>query len=136
MHSLVGARCTPVVTIFYTARGARWSRSTTALPKFFKTSSKPYDIHTHKVTDHKHYWEDGGATYHQRFKSFEFVRGQEGDKWKGRVITKEEKEAKDPATGELKINKMFSDDGYWAPDPAQDNKRMDMAIQDAVNRVE
>ena len=50
-----------------------------------------YDVHTHKVTDHKHYWEDGGATYHQRFKSFEFVRGQEGDKWKGLVISEEEK---------------------------------------------
>ena len=38
-----------------------------------------------KVTDHHHYWEDGGATYHTRFKTFEFVRGQEGDWWKGDV---------------------------------------------------
>lgn len=42
-------------------------------------------IHSHKVTDHYHYWEDGGATYHQRFTTFEFVRGQEGDKWKANV---------------------------------------------------
>ena len=27
--------------------------------------------------------EDGGATYHQRFRTHEFVRGQEGDWWKG-----------------------------------------------------
>ena len=40
-------------------------------------------IHTHKVTDHQHYWEDGGATYHNRYSSYEFVRGQEGDKWRG-----------------------------------------------------
>ena len=40
-------------------------------------------IHTHLATDHQHYWEDGGATYHTRYKSFEFIRGQEGDPWKG-----------------------------------------------------
>jgi arylsulfatase A-like enzyme len=37
------------------------------------------------VTDHYHYWEDGGATYHTQFSSFEFVRGQEGDVWKGHI---------------------------------------------------
>ena len=42
-------------------------------------------VHTHKVTDHHHYWEDGGSTYHQRFTTFDFVRGQEGDKWIGDV---------------------------------------------------
>lgn len=40
-------------------------------------------IHTHKVTDHYHYWEDGGATYHNRYTTFDFVRGQEGDAWHG-----------------------------------------------------
>lgn len=42
-------------------------------------------VHSHLVTDHQHYWEDGGATYHGRYSSFEFVRGQEGDHWKGVV---------------------------------------------------
>ncbi|SVB37496.1 uncharacterized protein METZ01_LOCUS190350, partial [marine metagenome] len=42
-------------------------------------------IHSHKVTDHQHYWEDGGATYHQRYTTFDLVRGQEGDKWIGDV---------------------------------------------------
>ena len=42
-------------------------------------------VHSHKVTDHHHYWEDGGATYHQRYTTFDLVRGQEGDKWKGDV---------------------------------------------------
>jgi arylsulfatase A-like enzyme len=44
-----------------------------------------HGIHTHKVTDHHHYWEDGGATYHQRYTTFDLVRGQEGDKWVGDV---------------------------------------------------
>lgn len=44
-----------------------------------------HGVYTHLVTDHQHYWEDGGATYHYRFNSFEFFRGQEGDHWKGVV---------------------------------------------------
>ena len=38
-------------------------------------------IYTHLVTDHSHYWEDGGATYHGRYDSWEGFRGQEGDRW-------------------------------------------------------
>lgn len=44
-----------------------------------------HDIYTHLVTDHQHYWEDGGATYHNRYRTYEFSRGQEGDGWKGEV---------------------------------------------------
>ncbi|HBU0005807.1 TPA: sulfatase-like hydrolase/transferase, partial [Klebsiella pneumoniae] len=44
---------------------------------------KKNGIHTHLVTDHKHYWRDGGATYHSRYSTYEFIRGQEGDAWKG-----------------------------------------------------
>lgn len=46
-------------------------------------------VYTHLVTDHQHYWEDGGATYHNRYDSYEFFRGQEGDKWKGHVADPE-----------------------------------------------
>jgi arylsulfatase A-like enzyme len=42
-------------------------------------------VYTHLVTDHGHYWEDGGATYHTRYNSWEIIRGQEGDPWKGHV---------------------------------------------------
>lgn len=42
-------------------------------------------IHTHLITDHYHYWQDGGATYHTRYSTCELVRGQEGDAWKGEV---------------------------------------------------
>ena len=40
------------------------------------------NVYTHLVTDHFHYWEDGGATYHNRFDSCDLVRGQEGDRWR------------------------------------------------------
>lgn len=46
-------------------------------------------IYTHLVTDHAHYWEDGGATYHTRYSSWEGVRGQQGDHWKGQVAEPE-----------------------------------------------
>lgn len=42
-------------------------------------------IYTHLATDHGHYYEDGGGTYHPRFNTWEFERGQEGDVWKGNV---------------------------------------------------
>ena len=42
-------------------------------------------IYSHLVTDHYHYFEDGGATYHNRFNSWDFIRGQESDPWKAMV---------------------------------------------------
>ncbi len=42
-------------------------------------------IYSHLVSDHYHYWEDGGATYHHRYSSWVNVRGQEGDAWRGEV---------------------------------------------------
>ncbi len=42
-------------------------------------------VHSHLVSDHPHYWEDGGATYHTRYTTWDFHRGQEGDPWKAVV---------------------------------------------------
>ena len=47
---------------------------------------KQNGVYAHLVSDHYHYWEDGGATYHHRYSSWENVRGQEGDAWKGEVV--------------------------------------------------
>lgn len=52
-----------------------------SMPEMLRASG----VYTHLVTDHQHYWEDGGATYHNRYSSYEFSRGQEGDRWKGQV---------------------------------------------------
>ena len=49
-----------------------------SMPQILKNNR----IYTHLISDHVHYWEDGGSTYHQRYSSWETVRGQEGDKWK------------------------------------------------------
>ena len=42
-------------------------------------------VYTHLASDHYHYWEPGGATYHTAYNSWEFFRGQEGDPWIGQV---------------------------------------------------
>ena len=73
-----------------------------------------HGVHSHKVTDHQHYWEDGGATYHQRYSTFEFVRGQEGDKWIGDV-----EKLRDPKGGE----------GRWP-----EHRHSPMHKQDNINR--
>lgn len=52
-----------------------------SMPEMLKKNG----IYTHLVSDHQHYWEDGGATYHTRYNSWEISRGQEGDPWKGHV---------------------------------------------------
>lgn len=42
-------------------------------------------VYSHLVSDHYHYWEDGGFTYHNRYDTYEFIRGQERDPWKAMV---------------------------------------------------
>lgn len=49
-----------------------------SMPEILKNNG----IYSHLVSDHCHYWEDGGATYHTRYSSWEIIRGQEGDPWK------------------------------------------------------
>ncbi len=50
-----------------------------SMPEILKQNG----IYSHLVSDHQHYWEDGGSTYHTRYQSWEISRGQEGDAWKG-----------------------------------------------------
>nr|WP_249317124.1 sulfatase [Bacillus sp. FJAT-50079] len=52
-----------------------------SMPELLKKSG----VYSHLISDHFHYWEDGGSTYHNRYSSWEVVRGQEGDAWKGEV---------------------------------------------------
>ncbi|MCI8403104.1 MAG: sulfatase-like hydrolase/transferase [Lachnospiraceae bacterium] len=45
---------------------------------------KEHGIFTRLVSDHGHYWETGGCTYHTMYSSWECHRGQEADPWSGR----------------------------------------------------
>lgn len=42
---------------------------------------KQKKTYSHMITDHYHYFHGGGEGYHDLFNSYEFERGQEGDKW-------------------------------------------------------
>ncbi len=50
-----------------------------SMPEILKNNG----IHTHLASDHYHYWEEGGCTYHTRYSTWEIARGKEGDPWKG-----------------------------------------------------
>lgn len=63
-----------------------------SMPELLKQNG----VYTHLASDHYHYWEDGGATYHTRYNSWEFFRGQEGDPWIGQVAEPPETETVAP----------------------------------------
>jgi arylsulfatase A-like enzyme len=73
-----------------------------------------HGVYTHLSTDHYHYFEDGAMTYHQRYTSWDFERGQEGDHWKGHVNpptippTVVQRESSNRGTGSL--NSMWRQD--------------------------
>ncbi len=50
-----------------------------SMPEILKQNGVP----NHLVTDHYHYFEEGGCTYHTRYSNWEISRGQEGEAWKG-----------------------------------------------------
>ena len=52
-----------------------------SMPQMLKEAG----IHTHLVSDHYHYWEEGGANYHTKYQTWEISRGQEGDPCIGQV---------------------------------------------------
>ena len=80
-------------------------------------------VYSHLCSDHQHYWEDGGCTYHTRYSSWEISRGQEGDPWKGAV--------EDPDTTGYYISESDKRSAaYMKANGMLDGKR-----QDRVNRA-
>ncbi|MEJ6607453.1 MAG: sulfatase [Candidatus Planktophila sp.] len=75
---------------------------------------RDHGVYTHLTTDHQHYWEDGGATYHNRYSTYEFARGQEGDAWKGVVgevkIPSDRKEQRSATWRQDWINRSYMSD--------------------------
>ncbi len=72
-----------------------------SMPEILKTNN----IYSHLISDHYHYWEDGGATYHSRYSSWDIVRGQEYDPWQSTV--------KKPDTPET-VSNTGQSPNYWA----------------------
>ncbi len=87
-HYVGSLPCMPARRDLQTGRLSFLHRSWGPLEPFddsFPELLAQHGVYSHLVTDHFHYFEDGGATYHNRYDSFEFVRGQEGDAWKAMV---------------------------------------------------
>ena len=87
-HYVGSLPCMPARRDMHTGRSHFLHRSWGPLEPFddsFPEIMKKQGIYTHLVTDHHHYFADGGATYHQRYSSWELVRGQAIDRWKAVV---------------------------------------------------
>jgi arylsulfatase A-like enzyme len=87
-HYVGSLPCMPARRDMLTGRLTFLHRSWGPLEPFdnaFPEILHQHGIYSHLITDHYHYWEDGGATYHNRYDTYEFVRGQEGDPWKAMV---------------------------------------------------
>lgn len=78
--------CMPARREIHTGRSNFLHRSWSPLEPFDDSMPellKKNGIYTHLVTDHYHYLEDGGCTYHSRYNTWDCIRGQEGDPWYG-----------------------------------------------------
>lgn len=87
-HYVGSLPCMPARRDIHTGRLNFLHRSWGPLEPFdnsFAEILKHDGIHTHLVTDHGHYFEEGGATYHTRYSTWDFIRGQENDPWKAMV---------------------------------------------------
>ncbi len=85
---LGSAPCMPARRELHTGRYNFLHRSWGPLEPFDDSMPeilKRQGTYTHLVSDHFHYWEDGGCTYHTRYSTWEIERGQQGDPWKGEV---------------------------------------------------
>jgi arylsulfatase A-like enzyme len=96
--------CMPARRELHTGRYNFLHRSWSPLEPFDESMPqilKQHGVYTHIVTDHQHYWEDGGGSYLPRYRTFEMVRGQEGDPWKGQVAEPETPNSPKKMRGEL-----------------------------------
>ena len=87
-HYVGSLPCIPARRDLHTGRINFLHRSWGPLEPFddsFPEIMKNNGVYSHIITDHHHYFADGGATYHQRYSSWELVRGQAIDRWKAEV---------------------------------------------------
>jgi len=96
--------CMPARRDLHTGRPNFLHRAWGPLEPFddsFAEMLKKAGVHTHLATDHYHYFEDGGATYHNRYNTWDFARGQEGDPWIGQVADPKPLESEFPEATRL-----------------------------------
>lgn len=80
--------CMPARRELHTGRYNFLHRSWSPMEPFDESCVVNLDRHgvfTHLASDHLHYWEDGGIGYHTKYKTWDIIRGQEGDRYIGQV---------------------------------------------------
>lgn len=83
-HYVGSLPCMPARRDMHTGRLNFTHRSWGPLEPFdnsFADLLKKGGTYTHMISDHLHYFEDGGAGFHTKFNSWDFIRGQEYDPW-------------------------------------------------------
>jgi arylsulfatase A-like enzyme len=85
-HYVGSMPCMPARRDLHTGRLGFLHRSWGPLEPFdnsFPEILKQGGVTSHLVTDHFHYFLDGGGTYHPRYSTYEVVRGNGNDHWVG-----------------------------------------------------
>ncbi len=88
-HYVGSLPCMPARRDFHTGRLNFMHRAWGPLEPFDTSWVKilrNQGIFCHMVTDHNHYFQEGGMGYHNTFNTWEFIRGQEKDTWKAMVV--------------------------------------------------
>ena len=88
-HYVGSLPCMPARRDFHTGRLNFMHRAWGPLEPFDNSWVKilrDKGIYCHMITDHNHYFQEGGLGYHNTFNTWEFVRGQEKDAWKAMVV--------------------------------------------------
>jgi arylsulfatase A-like enzyme len=83
-HYVGGLPCMPARRDLHTGRLTFMHRSWGPLEPFDNSFPKILSEHgtyTHMISDHQHYFQEGGFGYINTFDSWEFIRGQEDDTW-------------------------------------------------------
>jgi len=87
--SFVGSMpCMPARRELHTARYNFLHRSWGPIEPFDDSMPeilKNQGVYSHLVSDHFHYWEEGGCNYHTKYSTWEISRGRQGDPWIGEV---------------------------------------------------
>jgi arylsulfatase A-like enzyme len=83
-HYVGGLPCMPARRDIHTGRLTFMHRAWGPLEPFDNSFARCLGrngTYTHLISDHAHYFEDGGAGYATAYETWDFIRGQEGDPW-------------------------------------------------------
>ncbi|WP_127902911.1 sulfatase [Solirhodobacter olei] len=97
-HYVGSLPCIPARRDLQTGRASFFHRSWGPMEPFDRSFTgvlREKGVHSRLVTDHYHYFREGGSHYHTRYDSWDLIRGQENDNWKALVDPPLERWARD-----------------------------------------